>query len=167
MMIRDTGTEAIHGDATSLSSLDWPGHQSRLAWEIQGLPETEISFRGRVFRNRWRAGTRCYFDVCFETVNAVLCELLFTKKIVMVTKHKSVLLVPAELHTVFAVELHSWSTGTPWGHLQKDTLSSSCQPAAKDAQKGFMPAPNHIGTIMIQNLKQGSDHTAVTSPTAS
>lgn len=97
----------------------------------------------------------------------MLCELSFTKKIVMVTKHESVLLVLAERHTVFAVGLHSQRTGTPWGHLQRDTLSSSCQPASKDAQKGFMPAPNHIGIIMIQDLKQSSDDTAVTSPTAS
>lgn len=120
-----------------------------------------------MFRNRWRAGAQCYFDICFETVNAVLCGLSFTKKIVMVTKHESVLPVLVELHTVFAVGLHSRRTGTPWGHLQRDTLSSSCQPASKDAQKGFMPAPNHIGIIMIQDLKQGSDHTAATSPTAS
>ena len=63
-------------------------------------------------------------------------------------KNKSVLLETDELHTVLAVELHSWRTGIPWGHLQRDTLSSSCQtppafissrcPARRDAP------PNHI-----------------------
>lgn len=84
------------------------------------------------------------FDVYFETASSVVCKFSFNQKIVIETKNKSVLLVAARPHTVFDVELHLWRTGTPWGHLQRDILSSSRQSAAEDAQKVLMLAPNHV-----------------------
>lgn len=57
----------------------------------------------------------------------MVCRFSSSKKTAIVIKNKSVLLEADWLHTVLAVELHSWRTGIPWGHLQRDTLSSSCQ----------------------------------------